>query len=161
MSLPEELTSALTSKVERINILQKVVMQERINLKSKRLGSDEQVEQLNEQVRAFLFGLLEEELGLAAASPEVAPGLQLSSEKTEALNILLERMVTKREAPSAQPVVAPRRPASSPILDAIKAQLGGNEAWLKLTPAQRAAEIKKMEANSQIDYTPVTTNREK
>ena len=178
MSLSEEVAKQLHRKIERINVLQKLVMQDRLNLKTKNLSSaspssEDEIAAINEEVRKFLLDLLSRELGdaedLADAAFEVFArlGIRMTTDKARALDALLDRMVTKAsapapvvDAPTPEPAPAPAttlpRPTGqrvlSPVLQALKQAAGGEDEWAKLPPDERARRIKDLERSSAITY---------
>jgi len=175
MSLPEEFQSQLNSKVTRINVLQKLVLQERTNLGAKALGTlaKSEIDIINEEVRQFLLGLLADELGElkddAAKDPFQSVGISMTPEKARALDALLERMTAPKvmraadsepdPTPASQPAPAVMRSPSgqrvlSPVLSALKNAAGGEDEWSKLPPEERARRVKEMERSASITYTP-------
>jgi len=178
MSLPEEVASQLNSRVQRINVLQKLVLQEKVNLGAKALGtiSKPEIDAINEEIREFLLGLLAEELGNGASetNPFEALGIDMTPEKAQALDSLLERMVSKAasiapiprgdESPVTQPLPPPSPRAVapngqrilSPVLAALKASVGGEDEWEKLPPEERNRRVKDLERQAAITYQPNT-----
>jgi hypothetical protein len=169
MPLPEAIATDLNAKVMRINVLQKLLLQERLNLKAKELGKTDlakaTIEAINEEVRDHLLGLLGNELGGATdvADPFEAVGVEMTPEKADALNAILTRVTggsrstEENPAVAAEPQVsspAPRPPSVAPrtILDHLRASVGGDDAWLQLSPEDRAAKVKELEQQSKITY---------
>jgi hypothetical protein len=152
MSLPEDFAKQLAAKVGRINVLQKLVLQERISLKAKGLGDVDILGAINEEVRGFLRQLLERELGLGAE-----PTTGLSQEKLKALDTLLDKLSTRTSRPTPPiplpsdgvpsenaPLPAPRK--ISPVMEAVMAQVGGEDAWRSLPADERTRMVKELQA---------------
>lgn len=171
MSLPEEVASQLNSKVQRINVLQKLVLQEKVHLGAKPLGTSakNEIDLINEEVREFLLGLLASELGTAGSEdqdPFEAIGIEMTPEKAQALNALLDRMVApkvleqeenqQRLPPPSPRAFAPKERILSPVLAALRSRAGGDEEWEKLSSEERSRRIKEIEKQSAITYNPTT-----
>lgn len=144
---------ALAEKVDRINELRSLLTRSSIlwagGATAKYDGGVRGT--LDTEVKNFLANLLRKELGIEIESEQVV-GLNLTPEKVEALNTLLDKLIAKKSAPEAAPTPMPpaRRPSPpSMVLQALHEQAGGAAAWQALPPEQRAEMMKEFQAASK------------
>lgn len=101
-------------KIKRINLLQKILDQEVVSLKGARMGDEETVKTVNEEIKAFILKLLNNDLGEQPGQDST-----FTEEQVEALKSLANKILEKgkKEAPSPTPAPPSGLKKGNPITE--------------------------------------------
>jgi hypothetical protein len=154
-AIPEEVANDLSAKVARINVLQRLILQDDfISLRGKEFAKQlEACGPINEEIREFLLDLLNQELGVGAGDPFARIGIDMTPEKASALDKLLTRMTQAANAPQQAPAVAqPEAPPAPRRLSPLEIAAGGADAFRNLSTEEKVRLAKEQEQKATITY---------